>query len=341
MLLPASTLRVSNSRRRHGSVSPLINPRSHFACSRQLNHRPAARRNFATRHYRPRASIAYVTGRIAEVRIYAGILSEKAKRDTRLTYRYGPTPNHHLLTATAAAATRPLFPIDRESVARPVPTRVTINGIAESIQVKYRLYLQDSGRETIQLSVCPYDLRRATPRNVYCPTVRARTERGASAGSLATARRRAMRRYNDFTPRWPRLDVFGTGKTREVEHGKYLSARDQRIYADANPALRCVNDSHATGQIPMVTGGIATFSTSPPTANRLPLPADSYAMDVPSASTRPVYDRSTTTQADAEQASCHVQLLSRTQLAPRWQRKRPPKCNRSHPARNPAASLGE
>ncbi len=136
---------------------------------------------------------------------------------------------------------------------RPVPTRVTINtGIADiESKVKYSaLYLQDQWtlkRFTLSGAV-RYDhatsnyIQTCIGPDPYVPLQNG----GASAGSAryCTPPSNGVN-YNDFTPRWAAAwDVFGTGKTSvKLNMGKYLSgAGISGIYADANPALRAVNE---------------------------------------------------------------------------------------------------
>jgi len=136
---------------------------------------------------------------------------------------------------------------------RPVPTRVTINtGIADiESKVKYSaLYLQDQWtqkRFTLSAAV-RYDhatsnyLGTCIGPDLYVPVQNG----GTSAGSAryCTPPTDGVS-YNDITPRWGAAwDVFGNGKTSvKWNMGKYLAgAGISGIYADANPALRAVNE---------------------------------------------------------------------------------------------------
>ena len=243
------------------SVSPLINASSAIfgVQSGNLNNGPGGAAEFRNLDdYRPRASLAYVTGRhSAKFGYDGGYFSQRRHNtagDTRLTYRYD-TPDVSCLTAAAGCGNTSLyFPTDPTNLLRrPVPTRVTINtGIADiESKVKYSaLYLQDQWtlkRFTLSGAV-RYDhatsnyIQTCIGPDPYVPLQNG----GASAGSAryCTPPSNGVN-YNDFTPRWAAAwDVFGTGKTSvKLNMGKYLSgAGISGIYADANPALRAVNE---------------------------------------------------------------------------------------------------
>jgi hypothetical protein len=243
------------------SVSPLVNSSAAIfgVQSGNLNNGPGGLAEFRNLDdYRPRASISYVTGsHSAKFGYDGGYFSQRRHNtagDTRLTYRYD-TPDVTCLTAAAGCGNTSLyFPTDPTNLARrPVPTRVTINaGIADiESKVKYSaLYLQDQWtqkRFTLSGAI-RYDhatsnyLGTCIGPDPYVPVQNG----GASAGSAryCTPPTDGVS-YNDITPRWGvAWDVFGNGKTSvKWNMGKYLAgAGISGIYADANPALRTVNE---------------------------------------------------------------------------------------------------
>jgi hypothetical protein len=243
-------------------VSPLINASAATfgVQSGNLNNGPGGAAEFRNLDdYRPRASIAYVTGsHSAKFGFDGGYFSQRRHNtagDTRLTYRYDTPAATCLTTVPISCGNASLyFPGDPLNLARrPVPTRVTINtGIADiESKVKYSaLYLQDQWtlkRFTVS-GALRYDhatsnyLGTCIGPDRYVPVQNG----GQSAGSTSycTPPTDGVR-YNDFTPRWAATwDVFGTGKTSvKWNMGKYLAgAGINGIYADANPALRAVNE---------------------------------------------------------------------------------------------------
>ena len=244
------------------AVSPLVNASSAIfgVQSGNLNNGPggaAEYRNLVD--YRPRASISYVTGsHSAKLGFDGGYFSQRRHNtagDTRLTYRYD-TPAVGCLTTVPISCgnTSLYYPSDPTNLNRvPVPTRVSINtGIADiESKVKYSaLYLQDQWtlkRFTLSGAI-RYDhatsnyLSTCIGPDLYVPVQNGGTNAGSAR--YCTPPTDGVS-YNDFTPRWAvAWDVFGTGKTSvKWNMGKYLSgAGINGIYADANPALRAVND---------------------------------------------------------------------------------------------------
>jgi hypothetical protein len=212
--------------------------------------------------YRPKASISYVTGsHAAKLGYDGGYFSQKRHNtagDTRLTYRYDTPPvgcfNAASPVASSCGNTSRYFPSDPFNQARvPVPTRVTMNtGIADiSSDVKFSaLYLQDqwtqkrftlSGAIRYDHATSSY-LETCIGPDRYVP----RQNGGAFAGTSAYCVPPTDGvSYNDVTPRWGvAWDVFGNGKTSvKWNMGKYLAgAGIAGIYADANPAVRAVNE---------------------------------------------------------------------------------------------------
>jgi hypothetical protein len=244
------------------SVSPLINASSAIfgVQSGNLNNGPGGAAEFRNLDdYRPRASISYVSGsHHAKFGFDGGYFSQRRHNtagDTRLTYRYD-TPAATCLTTVPISCgnTSLYFPTDPLNLARrPVPTRVTINtGIADiESKVKYSaLYLQDqwthkrftfSGALRYDHATSNY-LGTCIGPDLYVPVQNGGQYAGSSSYCTPPS---AGVSYNDITPRWGAAwDVFGTGKTSvKLNMGKYLSgAGISGIYADANPALRAVND---------------------------------------------------------------------------------------------------
>jgi hypothetical protein len=243
-------------------VAPLVNSSAAIfgVQSGNLNNGPGgAAENRHLDDYRPRASVSYVTGsHHAKFGFDGGYFSQlrhNTAGDTRLTYRYDTPAATCLTTAPISCGNTSLyFPNDPTNLARrPVPTQVTFNtGIADiESKVKYSaLYLQDQWtlkRFTLSGAV-RYDhatsnyLGTCIGPDLYVPVQNG----GTSAGSAryCTPPSDGVS-YNDLTPRWGATwDVFGTGKTSvKWNMGKYLAgAGISGIYADANPALRAVND---------------------------------------------------------------------------------------------------
>jgi carboxypeptidase family protein len=243
------------------SVSPLVNSSSAIfgVQSGNLNNGPGGAAEFRNLvDYRPRASISYVTGSHSAKFGYDGGYFSQTRHntagDTRLTYRYDAPAATCLTTPGACGNTSLYFPTDPTNRAlRPVPSRVTINtGIADiESKVKYSaLYLQDQWtqkRFTLSAAI-RYDhatsnyLGTCIGPDLYVPVQNG----GTSAGSAryCTPPTDGVS-YNDITPRWGAAwDVFGNGKTSvKWNMGKYLAgAGISGIYADANPALRAVNE---------------------------------------------------------------------------------------------------
>lgn len=244
------------------NVSPLVNSNSAIfgVQSGNLNNGPGGAAEYRNLDdYRPRASVSYVTGshhaKLGYDGGYFSQLRHNTAGDTRLTYRYDTPASTCLATTPISCGNTSLyFPSDPTNLAlRPVPTRVTINtGIADiASKVKYSaLYLQDQWtlkRFTVSGAI-RYDhatsnyLQTCIGPDLYVPVQNG----GTSAGSTryCTPPSDGVS-YNDITPRWAvAWDVFGTGKTSvKWNMGKYLAgAGISGIYADANPALRAVND---------------------------------------------------------------------------------------------------
>jgi hypothetical protein len=243
-------------------VSPLINASSAIfgVQSGNLNNGPGGAAEFRNLNdYRPRASISYVTGQHhAKFGFDGGYFSQRRHNtagDTRLTYRYD-TPAATCLTTSPISCgnTSLYFPTDPTNLLRrPVPTRVTINtGIADiESKVKYNaLYLQDQW--TMKRFTLSGALRYDHATSNYLETCIGPDQwvPVQNGGQYAGQSRYCTPpsdgvSYNDVTPRWGATwDVFGTGKTSvKWNMGKYLSgAGISGIYADANPALRAVNE---------------------------------------------------------------------------------------------------
>lgn len=243
-------------------VSPLVNPSAALfgVQSGNLNNGPGGAAEYRNLDdYRPRASISYVTGsHSAKFGYDGGYFSQRRHNtagDTRLTYRYD-TPAATCLTTTPISCgnTSLYYASDPTNLARrPVPTRVTMNtGIADiESKVKYSaLYLQDQWtlkRFTLSGAI-RYDhatsnyLETCIGPDLYVPVQNG----GTSAGSAryCTPPTDGVS-YNDVNPRWAvAWDVFGTGRTSvKLNMGKYLAgAGINGIYADANPAVRAVNE---------------------------------------------------------------------------------------------------
>jgi hypothetical protein len=218
----------------------------------------AARRNSATRRLPPARVISHHRPAHAKLGYDGGYFSQRRHNtagDTRLTYRYD-TPAATCLTTTPISCgdTSLYFPSDPTNLARrPVPTRVTINtGIADiESKVKYSaLYLQDQWtlkRFTLSGAV-RYDhatsnyIETCIGPDKYIPVQNGGSHAGSA--SYCTPPSDGVS-YNDVSPRWAAAwDVFGSGKTSvKWNMGRYLSgAGINGIYADANPALRAVND---------------------------------------------------------------------------------------------------
>jgi len=244
------------------NVSPLVNASSAIfgVQSGNLNNGPGGAAEFRNLDdYRPRASISYVSGsHHAKFGFDGGYFSQRRHNtagDTRLTYRYD-TPAATCLTTIPISCgnTSLYFPTDPTNLARrPVPTRVTINtGIADiESKVKYSaLYLQDQWtmKRFTMSGALRYDhatsnyLETCIGPDLWVPVQNGGSYAGQS--KYCTPPTDGVS-YNDITPRWGATwDVFGTGKTSvKWNMGKYLSgAGISGIYADANPALRAVND---------------------------------------------------------------------------------------------------
>jgi Carboxypeptidase regulatory-like domain len=243
------------------SVSPLVNSSAAIfgVQSGNLNNGPGGAAEYRNLDdYRPRASIAYVTGsHSAKLGFDGGYFSQRRHNtagDTRLTYRYDTPLASCLATPGACGNTSLYFPTDpTNTLFRPVPTRVTINtGIADiESKVKYSaLYLQDQWtmkRFTLSAAI-RYDhatsnyLETCIGPDPYVPVQNGGQFNGSSR--YCTPPTDGVS-YNDITPRWGATwDIFGTGKTSvKWNMGKYLAgAGISGIYADANPALRSVNE---------------------------------------------------------------------------------------------------
>ena len=246
------------------SVSPAVNAQASNGInglqSGNLNNGPGGAAEFRNLDdYRPRASISYVTGsHSAKFGYDGGYFSQRRHNtagDTRLTYRYD-TPAETCLTTTPISCgdTSLYFQNDPTNLLRrPVPTRVTINtGIADiESKVKYSaFYLQDqwtlkrftlSGALRYDHATSNY-IETCIGPDPYVPVQNGGTNAGSARYCTPPSDGVS---YNDFTPRWAvTWDVFGTGKTSvKWNMGKYLSgAGINGIYADANPALRAVNE---------------------------------------------------------------------------------------------------
>jgi hypothetical protein len=241
-------------------VSPLVNSSAAIfgVQSGNLNNGPGGAAEYRNLDdFRPRASASYITGsHAAKIGYDGGYFSQKRHNtagNTRLTYRYD-TPDFSCPATLTCGNTSLYFPSDPNNFAlRPVPTRVTMNtGIADiQSYVDYSaLYLQDqwtlnrltlSGAIRYDHATSNYESTCIGPDR-YVPI-----QNGgefAGTGSYCTPPSDGVS-YDDFTPRWGvAWDLFGTGKTSvKWNMGKYLSgAGISGIYADANPALRAVNE---------------------------------------------------------------------------------------------------
>ncbi|HET9361154.1 MAG TPA: hypothetical protein VFO58_15495, partial [Vicinamibacterales bacterium] len=214
--------------------------------------------------FRPRASLSYVTGtHNAKVGYDGGYFSQlrhNTAGDTRMTYRYD-TPNANCLT-TAPSATNPYpcgnmsryFPGDLMNTnRRPVPTQVTMNtGIADiGNKVSYSaFYVQDQwtlNRLTLNGAIRYDHATSSYLETCIGPDLRIPVQVGgayAGQSQYCTPPSDGVN-YNNITPRWGVVwDVFGNGKTSvKYNMGKYLAgAGVAGIYANANPALRTVNE---------------------------------------------------------------------------------------------------
>ena len=216
--------------------------------------------------WRPRASISYITGSHNAKFGYDGGIFAQTRRNgtgnTRLEYRYD-TP-----AATCMANLSPTnpfpcgnttlyYPEDPLNAARrPVPTRVNINtgkGAIENRVQYHGFYLQDqwtlkrltlSGalRYDHAMSSYPSTCIGLNSNEPYVP-VQVGGEFAGQNGYCTPGSDGVS--YNDLTPRWAvAWDAFGTGKTSiKFNMGKYLAgAAINGIYADANPAVRAVNE---------------------------------------------------------------------------------------------------
>ncbi len=222
--------------------------------------------------WRPRASLAYVTGthnlKIGYDGGYFAQTRSNRTGNTRLEYRYD-TPAATCFNAANPATstcgnTSLYYPNDPfNSARRPVPTRVAINTGPSTIdnRVSYAgFYAQDQW--TLKRFTLSGALRYDHAMSSYPETCVQGISNGLTSGNgnepyvpvqvggaftgqkgYCTPASDGVS-YNDFTPRWAvAWDVFGTGKTSvKFNMGKYLSgAAIAGIYADANPAQRTVN----------------------------------------------------------------------------------------------------
>jgi hypothetical protein len=202
--------------------------------------------------FRPRASVAYVSGtHSAKLGYDGGYYSQNRRNqvnDLRLTYRYD-TPLANCANTLSCGNTSLYYPNDPNNFARrPVPSRVTINTGAGDLgyRVRYNaLYAQDQWTmKRLTLSgALRYDhatsryLETCVGPDKYVPL------QSTGGNSYCTPPSDGVS-YNDITPRWSLgWDVFGNGKTAvKWSMGKYLSAAAiDGIYQDANPGQRTVN----------------------------------------------------------------------------------------------------
>jgi hypothetical protein len=226
--------------------------------------------------WRPRASVSYVTGsHNAKFGYDGGYFAQTRQNRTnnsRLEYRYD-TPAATCFNAANPAAstcgnTSLYYPDDPFNQARrPVPTRVNINTGPSTFdnRVGYSgFYVQDQW--TLRRFTLSGAVRYDHAFSNYPATCVGVTGNDLTAGgnepyvpvqvggefagqnSYCTPGSDGVS-YNDFTPRWGvAWDIFGTGKTSvKWNMGKYLSgASVSGIYADANPAVRTVNEYNRT-----------------------------------------------------------------------------------------------